>query len=60
MQKQELYIIKIGRNVIDHPEKLEAFKKDFFEIQKPKILVHGGGKLATKLAEKLEILQEFF
>ena len=60
MQKQELYIIKIGGNVIDHPEKLEAFLKDFSEIQKPKILVHGGGKLATKLAEKLEIPQEFF
>ena len=27
MQKQELYIIKIGGNVIDHPEKLEAFLK---------------------------------
>ena len=60
MLKQELYIIKIGGNVIDHPEKLEAFLKDFSEIQKPKILVHGGGKLATKLAEKLEIPQEFF
>jgi acetylglutamate kinase len=60
VQKQELYIIKIGGNVIDHPEKLEAFLKDFSEIQKPKILVHGGGKLATKLAEKLEIPQEFF
>ena len=51
MQKQKLYIIKIGGNVIDHPEKLEAFLKDFSEIQKPKILVHGGGKLATKLAK---------
>ncbi len=58
MQKQELYIVKIGGNVIDNPEKLEAFLKDFSELQKPKILVHGGGKLATKLAEKLEIPQE--
>ena len=33
MQKQELYIVKIGGNVIDHPEKLEAFLKDFSEIQ---------------------------
>ena len=58
MQKQELYIIKIGGNVIDHPEKLDAFLKDFSEIQKPKILVHRGGKLATKIAEKLENQQE--
>ena len=56
----EVYIIKIGGNVIDHPEKLDAFLKDFASINKPKILVHGGGKLATKLAEKLEIPQEFF
>ena len=60
MKHQELYIIKIGGNVIDHPEKLDAFLKDFAAIYQPKILVHGGGKLATKLAEKLEIPQEFF
>ncbi len=60
MQSQELYIIKIGGNVIDHPEKLDAFLKDFAAIHQPKVLVHGGGKLATKLAEKLEIPQEFF
>lgn len=57
---QELYIIKIGGNVIDHPEKLDAFLKDFSAIDQPKILVHGGGKTATQLAEKLEIPQEFF
>lgn len=60
MQKEEIYIVKIGGNVIDHPEKLSTFLKDFSEIKKPKILVHGGGKLATKLAEKLEVQQEFY
>lgn len=59
MNKEELYIIKIGGNVIDHPEKLDAFLKDFAQIDKPKVLVHGGGKLATQLAEKLEIPQNF-
>ena len=33
VQKQELYIIKIGGNVIDHPEKLEAFLKDFLKFK---------------------------
>ena len=60
MKHQELYIVKIGGNVIDHPEKLDAFLKDVSEINKPMILVHGGGKLATQLAEKLEIPQAFF
>jgi acetylglutamate kinase len=36
MQKQELYIIKIGGNVIDHPEKLEAFLKDFLKFKNRK------------------------
>lgn len=60
MDKQDLYIVKIGGNIIDHPEKLDAFLMDFAALKKPKVLVHGGGKLATKLAEKLKIPQEFF
>lgn len=60
MQKQEIYVVKIGGNVIDHPERLAAFLKNFSEIRKPKILVHGGGKSATRLAGQLSIPQEFF
>lgn len=50
-----LKIIKIGGNIIDDETVLSSFLKDFATIEGPKILVHGGGKLATKLAEKLEI-----
>ncbi|MDO5446418.1 MAG: acetylglutamate kinase [Prevotellaceae bacterium] len=50
-----LSIIKIGGNVIDNPDKLDAFLKQFAEIPSPKILVHGGGKLATKLSAQLGI-----
>ena len=48
-------VIKIGGNVIDDPEALSAFISDFASIEGRKILVHGGGKEATRLSEKLGI-----
>ena len=51
--KSPLYIIKIGGNIIDDEVKLASFLKDFSNINGNKILVHGGGKLATRLADKL-------
>src|ERR1700749_4433849 len=54
----KLYIIKIGGNIIDDEEKLSSFLENFASIRERKILVHGGGKLATKLAEKLGIEQK--
>lgn len=50
-----LNVIKIGGNVIDNPVKLESFLKKFSALEGAKILVHGGGKIATKTAEKLGI-----
>lgn len=52
---KELFIIKVGGNVIDDAERLSAFLKKFSAINAVKILVHGGGKLATDLSEKLGI-----
>ena len=49
------FIIKIGGNVLDHPAALEAFLKSFAAIDAPKILVHGGGKIASKIGEALGI-----
>lgn len=51
----KLFIIKIGGNVIDDPEQLNTFLKDFAAIREPKILVHGGGKIATDIGNKLGI-----
>ncbi len=48
-------VVKIGGNVIDSPEALESFIKDFVQLPSPKVLIHGGGKLATKLSERLGI-----
>lgn len=54
----KLYIIKIGGHVIDDDAKLSLFLRSFSEISEHKILVHGGGKLATRLAEQLKIPQQ--
>jgi acetylglutamate kinase len=54
----KLYVIKIGGNIIDDEKKLSSFLKAFAAIEDKKILVHGGGKLATRLAEQLKIPQQ--
>jgi len=56
--KELLYVVKIGGNIIDDDTKLKEFLKNFADIAAKKILVHGGGKLATKLAEKLGVEQK--
>ena len=56
--KSPLYIIKIGGNIIDDEVKLASFLKDFSNIDGNKVLVHGGGKLATRLADKLGVEQQ--
>ncbi|WP_143962125.1 acetylglutamate kinase [Litoribacter populi] len=51
----QINIVKIGGNVIDNPETLKKFIEEFSRIEGPKILVHGGGVLASRLSEKLNI-----
>lgn len=51
----KLSIIKIGGNILDHAESLSRFLKHFAKVDGLKILVHGGGKLATQLAERMGI-----
>jgi acetylglutamate kinase len=52
---QPLYVIKIGGNVIDNPDACSRFLTDFAKLPGTKILVHGGGKIATQVAAKLQI-----
>ncbi len=54
----KLYVIKIGGNIIDDEKKLSSFLKEFASINEKKILIHGGGKLATDLAQQLNISQQ--
>ncbi|MCX2582952.1 MULTISPECIES: acetylglutamate kinase [unclassified Pedobacter] len=55
MNNKQLTIIKIGGNVIDHSANLHQFLLDFTALPGDKILVHGGGKIATELGESLGI-----
>ncbi len=48
-------IIKIGGNVVDNNELLDKFLSNYAKIKGPKILVHGGGKIATKISAALGI-----
>ena len=54
----KLIVVKIGGNVIDDDETCMSFLQRFASINAYKVLVHGGGKLATKLAEKLGVQQQ--
>ncbi len=56
--KQNISIVKIGGNIIDHPRRLQEFLHDFSTLKEAKILVHGGGKSATQWAERLGIPQQ--
>lgn len=55
--KPLLYVVKIGGNIIDDAGKLDQFLTAFSALKAKKVLVHGGGKLATDLANKLGITQ---
>lgn len=54
---QNIKVVKIGGNVIDNDAALQQFVRDFAALPSPKILIHGGGKLATRMCEKLNIPQ---
>jgi acetylglutamate kinase len=56
---EKLFIIKIGGNVLDNPTALHSFLNDFASVQGRKILIHGGGKIATKLGEQLGIESKY-
>ncbi|MEN9827574.1 MAG: acetylglutamate kinase [Bacteroidota bacterium] len=57
--KEQLYIIKIGGNCIDDKSVLIPFLSTFSAIKGKKILIHGGGSIATKHAQLLNIQQHF-
>ncbi|HTG56020.1 MAG TPA: hypothetical protein VL943_07130, partial [Niabella sp.] len=56
---EALFVIKIGGNVIDNPEALKNFLKDFAQVKGNKILIHGGGKIATKIGDQLGVQSKY-
>lgn len=57
--ERKLHIIKIGGNVIDDQRNLQLFLEQFARLSGEKILVHGGGKIATRIGEKLGIESKY-
>lgn len=53
--KEKLTIVKVGGAVVEDEQQLSQLLKDFSAIQGRKVLVHGGGRKATKMAERLGI-----
>lgn len=52
---EKLKIYKIGGNIVDNPAALSDFAQEFAKISGFKLLVHGGGKIASKLSQSLGI-----
>lgn len=52
---ERLTIVKVGGKVVEQKESLDLLLNQFAQIRGKRILVHGGGSLATGLAEKLGI-----
>ncbi|MDR1562156.1 MAG: acetylglutamate kinase [Dysgonamonadaceae bacterium] len=53
-----LTIVKVGGQIVEEPEALGGLLKQFALIAGNKILVHGGGRSATEMAEKLGVVSE--
>lgn len=52
---EQITVVKIGGNVLDDSAALARFVRSFSALPGAKVLVHGGGKTATRLAERLEL-----
>ena len=50
-----IQVIKIGGGVLENEAQRNQFLQQFAAIEGPKVLVHGGGRLATTMAERLGV-----
>lgn len=50
-----LNVIKVGGNILDDENALSTFLNAFSQLEGEKILVHGGGKIATEIGHKLSV-----
>lgn len=55
MKKEKLTLVKVGGKIVEEEETLKDLLRDFSRIEGFKVLVHGGGRSATKLSERLGI-----
>ena len=52
---EKLSIVKVGGKIVEEEDTLQRLLIDFSQIEGVKMLVHGGGRLATKMAEQLGV-----
>jgi len=52
---EKLTIIKVGGKIVEEESTLQQLLDNFSAIEGPKVLVHGGGRSATKIASELGI-----
>lgn len=52
---EKLTLIKVGGKIVEEEVTLQRLLRDFSEIDGAKVLVHGGGRLATKVAEEFGV-----
>lgn len=55
---EKLTLVKVGGKIVEEPDTLRSLLNDFSQIEGYKVLVHGGGRSATKLAAQLGIESE--
>lgn len=55
----DLFVIKVGGNVLDNPALLQQFLQNIATIPGKKILIHGGGKIATRIGDQLGIVSNY-
>lgn len=53
--KEKITIVKVGGKIVEEEASLARLLDDFSRIEGAKLLVHGGGRSATKLADRLGI-----
>lgn len=52
---EKLIVVKVGGQIVEEKETLKQLLSDFSNIKGHKVLVHGGGRAATRIASQLGI-----
>jgi acetylglutamate kinase len=56
---KKLFVIKIGGNIVDDAAALQSFLQKFAAIDAHKILIHGGGKIATTIGKQMGLTPNY-
>jgi acetylglutamate kinase len=56
---EKLFVIKVGGNVLDNAAAQQLFLQQFAAVNAKKILVHGGGKIATTIGKQMGLTPNY-